>query len=92
VPSGRAFKKHTRIIRIARGTGTQAQQHAGERLVAQVQAVVQLPLERGAVQEREEKVDTRKVEVHEVVDQVRVGETETWPVSTDGSAFPLSCM
>jgi len=61
-------KKHMRIIRIAHSTGTQAQQHASERLVTQVQAVVQLPLERGAVQEREEKVDTGKVEAYEVVD------------------------
>jgi len=41
----------------------------------EVQVVTQISLERRAVQKRDEKVDTREIEVNEMVDQVWLWET-----------------
>ena len=75
VPSGRALEEHARVIRVARCTRAQAQQHAPKGLVTEVQVVTQILFERRAVQERDEKVDTREIQVDEMVDQVWLWET-----------------
>jgi len=58
-------------------------------LVAEVQVVAHLPLERRAMQKREEKVNAREIKVKEVVDQVRVREGVMGQVEAEGGAFPL---
>jgi hypothetical protein len=54
-----------------------------------VQVVAHLPLERRAMQKREEKVDAREVQFEEMVDQVRFREGVVGQVESEGRAFPL---
>jgi hypothetical protein len=58
-------------------------------LVAEVQVVTHLPLERRAMQKREEKVDAREIQIEEMVDQVRLWEAVMGQVEAEGGAFPL---
>ncbi len=89
VPRGRALEEHAGIIRVARRTRAQAQQHAPKPLVAEVQVVAQVPLERRAVQERDEQVDAREKQVDEMVDQVWLWKVVTGRVEAEGGALPL---
>ena len=58
----------------------------------EVQVVTQTSLERWAVQEREEEVDTREIQVDEMVNHVWLWEIVAWWVEAEGSAFPLSTL
>ena len=90
MPSDRAVKEHARIIRVTRGTRTDAQQHAAKGLVAQVQAIAQIRLKCWAVQEWEENVDAREEKVDEMIDQVWFWKGVTRGLVAKGCAFPLS--
>lgn len=54
-----------------------------------MQTVVQVALECRAVEEREEEVDAREVEVDEVVDEVRLRKRVFYGVEAKLAAFPL---
>jgi hypothetical protein len=89
MPSVGAIEEYARIIRVARCTRAQAHQDAAKGLVTKVQAVAQTLLEGWAVQEREEKVDSREVKVDELVDQVGLWKGVTRRVEAEGGTFPL---
>ena len=89
VPGGRAGEQNTRIIRVARRARAQTQKHAAKGRVAEVQTVMQVALEGRAVQEWQEDIDAREVQVGEVLDQVRVWERVFYGIEAKGGAFPL---